>query len=1472
MSTITRMRRKGAATAALVVIGLTAAAVVHPGAAQAATTYPYTLSSNQLNVGFGSDGSIQSLRVANDLFDTQYMMNPDVAPDQGNETVAKYKQWFGNLMFSYALGNGTVSQTGVGSNAWKKAWTTESGDGRTVTSDGTSVTVTYANSTNAEGVKNFTVTEKYSLDASGNLVWSQTAKNTSTQNLTIGDWGVPVPTNELWKQGDSIYETRVLSHSYVGKNGSYITAQRPSGQGPGLVISSDDATGSGFEYQDRWRSEEVGDTSWAWNSADEGSNIRGLNTYYVHSAAIAKTNRGYLPNTSLQLTPGQSKTYTFHVAKTTSDDNVKDTLYNQGSLDATVVPGMVVPYDQVAQLALRVKGGITSVVAKNLDDLKGPAPTNPTVTLDRANGAYKIYKIAFNKSQLGNNQVTVNYTGQSGAARSTVLQFDVIDKVSSALDAHAQFMTDKMQWTTNDGIDTSNVRYGTFDDWLMNASDGSVPTSTNGPQGKRNEYAGYFGLGDDWGLTHGQFLAEKNVASPVLSQVKALDTYTEKAVWEHLMGNTINTTSPKYLVYDFWEEGKLGSANTTPSYRGYAYPHIYNTFYSMYKIEKQNPNLITYSHSAEWYLNTAYEIFKELYDGPVAYNYNTGLMGELSTPSLIASLRAEGMNAQANDVASKMATKYTNFKGEKYPYGSEYSYDNTGEEAVYTLAKLNVNADPTNALRMMRDIVMKTRAARGQMPVWYYYSDPTTITGDNWWQSQYSASLAGYTMDDYINHTSALEAGANAVSSSTRAELQRLNYAGKLMNLSNINSGQINNDPRNIGASAWSYSAEKGNLGTLGTGGGANIEMLNGWRGMTGESDLGLWGALHTLSADVVTDDPIFGTVGYGAELTSGSTSTTITPTDGLQRRLNLVTQQLSVDLDNDKYTKATVAKNSADVSLAMTNVSGAAHTGSLSVSGLAQGTYSVLVNGTSQGKVNVYTAPVNAGKLKAPTLVNYSVPAGATYTIRLAATSPNANTAPKVNAGADQAGLQVGLDPITLSGSVTDDNLGSPNGTLTTKWTLTSKPTGATATFSDDSSLYPTLTADTVGTYVFTLTASDGALTGSDTVSVQVDPVQPMPTNWVSYTFNTTTNATTVPDRSGNGNDLTLHGSASTGTDGASTVLKLDGTDGSYAQLPDDIMAGAADTTISTNVKLTTAAPTYSRLFDFGNSSTKYMFLSPNMGNGKLGFAITKAGNGAESQITTDYTVPTGTWINVRLTITKNAGATTSTGTLYVNGTQVGQNTALAVAPKDLGRTANDYIGKSQFPDPYLSASYDDFRINGAVVSSAPKATGVSISGTTTPGSTLTAKGSGDPTDSTLRYQWSRAGTAITGATAKAYTTVAADAGKALTVAVTATKNGYSGTATKSAAVTIATPTIALSATTVPRGNAVTVSGRGFAASSTATITLDTSATSLGTATTDSAGAFTKVITIPSGTTTGTHAVVSTAKSISARAAATIS
>ncbi len=93
------------------------------------------------------------------------------------------------------------------------------------------------------------------------------------------------------------------------------------------------------------------------------------------------------------------------------------------------------------------------------------------------------------------------------------------------------------------------------------------------------------------------------------------------------------------------------------------------------------------------------------------------------------------------------------------------------------------------------------------------------------------------------------------------------------------------------------------------------------------------------------------------------------------------------------------------------------------------------------------------------------------------------ANTAPIVEAGPSASGLAG--QPIALSGSSTDDGLPNPPGSTTLTWSKVSGP--GTATFSAPHAASSNATFSEAGSYVVKLSASDGALTSSDTATVSV-------------------------------------------------------------------------------------------------------------------------------------------------------------------------------------------------------------------------------------------------------------------------------------------------------------------------------------------------------------------------------------------------
>ena len=409
-----------------------------------------TLSNSYFKAQIGSNGEISSLQLTGDAFPTNYVLNATNAVGQNSAD----HEWVGELMFTYRLNGG----------GWTTALTNQSADVRAITTGTNSVTVTYQNSGNAQGVKNFKLVETYAL-VNDYLSWQITVTNTSSQTMEMGDFGLPLPFNEYWNQAnDVIYETRTIYHSFVGNNDSYLTVQRPSGVGPFVLMVPDQSTGAGFEYMDNWVAKEHSGSAWAAGGGTPKW-TNGLDVFYIHSNVIKSTNRGYLPNTSLTLAAGASQTYSFKFFNVASHADVQNRLYSEGMIDVTAVPGMMVATNMTAKIDLHTSQAINSLTAQ--------VPAQTTITsLGSPSTGHNIYQLSF--KQLGQNNVTVSY----GNGLTTTLQFYVIEPVDTALQRHATFMVANQQVTSGD-------MKGVFDDWMMDSKakrgpPGAVAGATTG--------------------------------------------------------------------------------------------------------------------------------------------------------------------------------------------------------------------------------------------------------------------------------------------------------------------------------------------------------------------------------------------------------------------------------------------------------------------------------------------------------------------------------------------------------------------------------------------------------------------------------------------------------------------------------------------------------------------------------------------------------------------------------------------------------------------------------------------------------------------------------------------------------------------------------------------------------------------------------------------------------------------------------
>ncbi|WP_437641844.1 LamG domain-containing protein [Sorangium sp. So ce854] len=200
-----------------------------------------------------------------------------------------------------------------------------------------------------------------------------------------------------------------------------------------------------------------------------------------------------------------------------------------------------------------------------------------------------------------------------------------------------------------------------------------------------------------------------------------------------------------------------------------------------------------------------------------------------------------------------------------------------------------------------------------------------------------------------------------------------------------------------------------------------------------------------------------------------------------------------------------------------------------------------------------------------------------------------------------------------------------------------------------------------------------------------------PAPALVVHYTFDEGADLV-AHDASGNGNDATLAGSAGwTPTGRVGGALSLQGDD-PHVDLPDRLTDELDDLTIATWVNLS-SIDMWARIFDFGGNG--FMFLTPNDADGALRLSVYTDGD--EAIVAVANPLQEDTWSHVAVTI--------SSGTyqLWVDGVSVASVTPAPpndVKPSQLAPTANNYIGKSQFPDPLLKGYIDDFRIYDGALS----------------------------------------------------------------------------------------------------------------------------------------------------------------------------
>ncbi len=773
------------------------------------------------------------------------------------------------------------------------------------------------------------------------LSWTFTLTNTTDGQIRIEDLAIPI--NYRRPRGESpeiIFEESAIKHQMVSGDNSWVFFQRPTGLPPYLLMTPQ--SGTSLEY---------------YSNESMAPRDRSFKVF-IHSARLGNAElRGEWrqEHTMKILEAGESITYGFDFYWADGYDGIRDLLVEQGLIDVQVIPGMTIPTDLEARVALRTTHTIDSVVA----EYKG-GQTEIVYNGEKQPDTHH-YTVRFNR--LGENMLTVYYGGKF----KTYLEFFVTEPLETLYMKRADFLAkrqqvkDKEAWY--DGL------FGVYD---MKNSQLRHPGN---PDYFDTTRLVYVLTCDDPALCKAPFLAAKNVSFPDPEEIASIEYYIENFVWGKLQRTDEESPYP-YGVYGTpdWitNRNREKREGNNPDFRmhvwrSYDYPHIIMMYYHMYQIADMYPELVSYADRDEYLLRakeTAKGYFKYCYEIlPWYRTYEWGCYNELLIPELIEVLKKEGFEEDAQFLTDEWEKKVKYFVyDDKYPFRSEYAVDATAFESSYALAKYGATTQMKPDEKLWFDVndsvwyshpevkmedsrlfmnrqLEANLAVRGVLETTYY-----------WLGSDFRGRSEGYTLS-YMSQMGGWAVLDQALYFDTdRDDLFRLGYQSYLSSFALMNTGTPESNygywypgKDNDGATGWAFEPQKYARSWI-----QKPQGRGPWY-YDGEIDLGYGGALR-MAATVVNDDDIFGLTAYGGDLSRDGDMISVVPKDGLRRKFHVRMNDRNLDLEfgRDGLVKDAVIsfdEQLESITLKVENRTADNHVSTLSIRGL-EGRYRVEQDG----------------------------------------------------------------------------------------------------------------------------------------------------------------------------------------------------------------------------------------------------------------------------------------------------------------------------------------------------------------------------------------------------------------------------------------------------------------------------------------------------------------------------------------------
>lgn len=585
-------------------------------------------------------------------------------------------------------------------------------------------------------------------------------KNKSNQPVEIGALGIPMIFNNNFdgKELDQAHEETVFFDPYIGCDAGYLQVVRLNGHAPVLLVVpygktpfeayrplTDDPTpvGTTFEGFHEWMVNSKGYAENEWKGAEQWNKP-----------------------TSLVLQPGETHNIGVKFILTDNVENIEKTLIENNRPVAVGIPGYVVPQDVNARLFLKYNRKIKSVETEGKGFLQ-------TTLVGKTKTGWTEYILKGNN--WGRSRVTITY--EDGLKQT--INYKIIKPEAKVVADNGKFLTTKQWFDQPNDVFHRSPSVITYDDEKKE-------------QITQDRRAWICGLSDEGGAGGWLNAIMKQLVDPDKEEIQKLETFVNQTIWG---GIQYDSGKLKYGVrksmffyepdsmpagtysndinFKVWSAWNRKGAEITD--RSYNYPHVAAAHWVMYRLARNYTGLVT-KQTWQWYLENAYHTAMAMMEQAPYYAQHGQMEGTVFI-LILEDLKREGYADLAANLEKTMKGRADHWASLSYPFGSEMSWDSTGQEEVYMWSKyFGFNE---KAMVTLKAIL----AYMPTVPHWAYNGNAR-----RYWDFLYGGKLSRY--ERMIHHYGS---GLNAIPVLSQFRqtpddlyLLRVGYGGVLGTLSNI--------------------------------------------------------------------------------------------------------------------------------------------------------------------------------------------------------------------------------------------------------------------------------------------------------------------------------------------------------------------------------------------------------------------------------------------------------------------------------------------------------------------------------------------------------------------------------------------------------------------------------------------------------------------------------------------------------------